>query len=256
APFQVVNPRFAFDTPADDVLCIRDALTCTELCSVHVFIIDIRPSELFQKQEILHTNTFIIIGDESGTCFFVATDLGTNILAVEQTYNIKQLRRKFFNGMPILTSTINSNITLSNSSVTADLTNINHILNLDLSDKKSIITTIEEIGALNRSNTCSTCKDTLTSVDGAAALVYCQKCKRHSLKKNINYDISTSLSIKQNQEKIMLWASGSVVEQLLQVVDLTPSATDTEIAIALLSNIELRLEYSELRKELISVSKP
>ncbi|CAF1074476.1 unnamed protein product [Adineta steineri] len=206
--------------------------------------------------KILHTNTFIIIGDESGTCFFVATDLGTNILAVEQTYNIKQLRRKFFNGMPILTSTINSNITLSNSSVTADLTNINHILNLDLSDKKSIITTIEEIGALNRSNTCSTCKDTLTSVDGAAALVYCQKCKRHSLKKNINYDISTSLSIKQNQEKIMLWASGSVVEQLLQVVDLTPSATDTEIAIALLSNIELRLEYSELRKELISVSKP
>ncbi|CAF1551408.1 unnamed protein product [Adineta steineri] len=43
-------------------------------------------------------------------------------------------------------------------SVIADFTNIDYILYLDLSDKKCIITLIEEINIISRSNTCSTYK--------------------------------------------------------------------------------------------------
>jgi hypothetical protein len=69
-------------------------------------------------------------------------------------------------------------------------------LALDLSDQKIIISSIEEVGTITRSNGCSTCKGDLTDVNGAAALLYCQKCQRHSLKKNMTNDISTTVSIK------------------------------------------------------------
>ncbi|CAF2905380.1 unnamed protein product, partial [Rotaria sp. Silwood2] len=48
------------------------------------------------------------------------------------------------------------------------------------------------------------------------------------------------------QEKIVLWATGQIVERLLNCVGLTIAADDTEIAMALLSNVNLRFEYTEL----------
>ncbi|CAF5137313.1 unnamed protein product, partial [Rotaria sp. Silwood1] len=48
------------------------------------------------------------------------------------------------------------------------------------------------------------------------------------------------------EEKIVLRASGQTVEQLLNCVGLTITADDTEIAMALLANVNLRFEYSEL----------
>lgn len=78
----------------------------------------------------------------------------------------------------------------------ADISEVTITLAIDLSDKKTIVSCIEEIGTITRSTGCSTCKGDLADVLGAAALVYCQKCHRHSLKKNINQDISTTLAIK------------------------------------------------------------
>lgn len=59
-----------------------------------------------------------------------------------------------------------------------------------------------------------------------------------------------------DEEKILLWASGSILEQLLNLVGLLSTANDTEIAMALLSNGNFHFEYSELRKELMAISKP
>lgn len=58
------------------------------------------------------------------------------------------------------------------------------------------------------------------------------------------------------EEKIVLWVSGEILAELLSLVNLSTTANDTEIAMALLSNVQLRFEYSELQKELMAISKP
>lgn len=77
-------------------------------------------------------------------------------------------------------------------------------LALDLSDKRKVISSIEEIGPIIRSTGCSTCKGDLIDVTGVAALVYCSKCKRHSLKKNLNQDQSTAFVIKKGSFKSII----------------------------------------------------
>ncbi|CAF4482160.1 unnamed protein product [Rotaria sp. Silwood2] len=244
--FQKVNPSFLFQTPTNDLLSIRDALMSAEPCSIRVYIIDIRSPENFDRDGVIHTNTFVLIGDDSGTSYLVVIDLGTNTFSIEKSYDLTQVRRKMFNGVHILTTTINTYISLAMTSVTANISEVTTTLAIDLTDKKNIISTVEEIGTINRSSGCSTCKGVLTDVIGAAALVFCQNCQRHSLKKSINYDISTTLAIKNGQEKIILRASGQILERLLNCVGLTIAADDTEIAMALLSNVNLRFEYTEL----------
>ncbi|CAF1381224.1 unnamed protein product [Rotaria sordida] len=195
-------------------------------------------------------------GDESGTAYLATTDLAPNTFLTEHSYDLTHVRRKMFNGVPILSTTINTNISSSSIPVTADVSEVTTTLAIDLSDKKTIISSIEEVGTITRSNGCSTCKGDLTDVNGAAALVYCQKCQRHSLKKNIAHNISTTIAIKDGEEKIVLWVGGRILEQLLIHVGLLVTASDTEIAMALLSDISLRFEYSVLCKELITISIP
>lgn len=79
----------------------------------------------------------------------------------------------------------------------ADVSGIGTTLALDLSDKKIVISSIEEVGMIIRSTGCSTCKGDLTDVMGVDTLVYCSKCKRHSLKKNMNANHSTSFVIRK-----------------------------------------------------------
>ena len=113
ANFQKVNPGFIFTTPTNDLLSIQDALMSIEPCSIRIFIIDIRPPENFDRQGVVHTNTFIVIGDESATAYLVTIDLAPGTFLVEHSYDLSQIRRKMFNGMPILSTTINTHISSS-----------------------------------------------------------------------------------------------------------------------------------------------
>ncbi|CAF5031558.1 unnamed protein product [Rotaria sp. Silwood1] len=230
--FQKVNPGFLFQNPKNDLLSIRDALMSAEPCSIRVYIIDIRPAENFDRSGVIHTNTFVLIGDVSGTGYLVVIDLAADTFLIENSYDLTQVRRKMFNGVHILSTTINTHISLAIMPVTANISEVTTTLAFDLTDKKNVISTVEEIGTINRSSGCSTCKGVLTDVNGAAALVFCR------------------------EEKIVLRASGQTVEQLLNCVCLTITADDTEIAMALLANVNLRFEYSELGKKIINISKP
>lgn len=111
--FEKANPGFLFQTSTNNHMTIRDALMSMEPCSIRVFIIDIRPAQEFQKHTVTHTNTFVVIGDASGTAYLVTTDLTPNTLKIDQTYDLTQVRRKMFNGVPILSTTINSHISPS-----------------------------------------------------------------------------------------------------------------------------------------------
>jgi hypothetical protein len=113
ANHQKFNLDFSFQVPTNNLLSIRDAINSIEPCNIQVFIIDIRPSQNFNRQDIVHTNTFILIGDETGTSYLVATDLDSNTILIDQSYNLTQVRRKMFNGVPILSTTINTNISPS-----------------------------------------------------------------------------------------------------------------------------------------------
>ncbi|CAF4906421.1 unnamed protein product, partial [Rotaria sp. Silwood2] len=111
--FQKVNPSFLFQNPTNDLLSIRDALMSAEPCSIRVYIIDIRSPENFDRDGVIHTNTFVLIGDDSGTSYLVVIDLGTNTFSIEKSYDLTQVRRKMFNGVHILTTTINTYISLA-----------------------------------------------------------------------------------------------------------------------------------------------
>lgn len=92
---------------------MRDALLSAEPSSIRVFIISIHPAVEFRKNGGSHTNTFILIGDASGTSYLATIDMSENAMETERTYDLTQIRRKMFNGMPILTTTINTHITSS-----------------------------------------------------------------------------------------------------------------------------------------------
>ena len=63
---------------------------------------------------------------------------------------------------------------------------------------------------------------------GIAGLVYCLKCKRHSLGKNINQD-------HFGEEKVFLRAPSSILEKLLTLTSVSSGANNIEIAVTLLS---------------------
>lgn len=72
-----------------------------------------RPVVEFRKNGVNHTNTFVLIGDSSGTTYLAAIDLSTNTIETENSYDLTQVRRKIFNGVPVLMTTINTHIALS-----------------------------------------------------------------------------------------------------------------------------------------------
>jgi hypothetical protein len=84
-----------------------------ELNSIRVSVIGIRPSEPFESQCISKTSTFVLIGDETGTTFLATIDLPTDLLKIEQTYDITKVRKKTINGSVILSTSIDTNISLS-----------------------------------------------------------------------------------------------------------------------------------------------
>jgi hypothetical protein len=113
--YQSINVDFHIQTPLNETLFIRDSLMTTDLNSIKVSVIGIRPSESFESQGITRTYTFVLIGDETGTTYLVAIDLPREALKEEYTYDITKVRRKSFNGTSILSTSIDTHISLSNS---------------------------------------------------------------------------------------------------------------------------------------------
>lgn len=113
--FQKINLNYQLQTPSHDFISIREALISGQLNSIKVYIINIGPSEEFDNQGVTHTKTFILVGDETGTTYLMITDLSPNTLQVEQSYNITKIRKKILNGSIILSTTIDTNISISNS---------------------------------------------------------------------------------------------------------------------------------------------
>ena len=112
--FQTTNLNFQLEKPINQILFIRDALMSLELNTIRVTILDIRASETFQNQGIIRTSTFVLIGDQTGTTYLIAMDLPADILKVENTFDITKLRKKNFNGSNLLSTTIDTRISLSN----------------------------------------------------------------------------------------------------------------------------------------------
>ncbi|CAF4559364.1 unnamed protein product, partial [Rotaria socialis] len=101
-----------------------------------------------------------------------------------------------------------------------------------------------------------TCQGDLNQVQNAAALLYCEKCHRHILKSNLVLHITTTIVLKNGEEKIILAVNDRVFHQLLEIIGITINMFDTDIIIAMMSTGNLIFEYSELRKELSQIRKP
>jgi hypothetical protein len=69
-------------------------------------------------------------------------------------------------------------------------------MSINLTDNKTITTTVSEVGEIRRLSGCSTCMDELSEVVSAAALLSCIKCHRHVLKKNVVQHVSSSIVLK------------------------------------------------------------
>ncbi|CAF1217435.1 unnamed protein product [Rotaria sordida] len=230
--YQMVNLNFDLQLPSNNILSIKNALMSTELNTIRVSIIDIRPSENFISQGISRTSTFVLIGDQTGTTYLIAIDLPPGILQVEKTYDITK-------------------------TIIPDINDVAETMNINLSEKKRTITTsISEVGEIRRSYSCLTYHGDLNEVKNAAALLYCEKCRRHILKVNVTQHISTTLVLKNDQEKIILFVNDQMLHQLLEIIGLNINMIDMDIAIGMMSCGNSIFEYSELRKELLGITKP
>jgi hypothetical protein len=111
--YQTINLNFQLPTLPNDILFIKDALMSVELNSIRVSVLHIRPPENFNSQGVERTATFVLIGDQTGTTYLVGMDLPVDILNVQQVYDITKVRKKTFNGSSILSTTIDTRISLS-----------------------------------------------------------------------------------------------------------------------------------------------
>lgn len=75
---------------------------------------------------------------------------------------------------------------------------------MDLTDVKSIRTSISELSPIERSFICNICTGTLKEHANRSALMICEKCKRYSLRKNNTETINTSIVLK-NGENLLSW---------------------------------------------------
>ena len=113
--YQTINLNIQLSTTPYDITSIKDALTTPDLTTIRVYIIDIRPQEKYFKNGIERTSTFVLVGDETGTSFLACTDLKSDTIQIQKTYEISKIRKKIFNNLPILTTTIDTSICLSTS---------------------------------------------------------------------------------------------------------------------------------------------
>ncbi|CAF3475451.1 unnamed protein product [Rotaria socialis] len=252
--FQSANPSFSIDLRNNEVVLLRDALISTETSTIEISIIDIRPTYEYEVQNTTKTTTFVLIGDANCTSYLMINDLKPDTICTEKTYVLTKVRSKKFNGSIILSTTIDTNISISMNEILPDISNIGTTLELDLNDNKTITTRIDEITDIHRMTACVTCKGDLVDVMGTTTLVYCGKCHRHSLKKNLSRNISTTIVIQI--EKHTLRASDLVLNELLTLVGASVDDTDTDIAAAVLSYGNIFIQYSELRKQILLVMKP
>ncbi|CAM4786543.1 unnamed protein product [Rotaria magnacalcarata] len=250
---QIVNLNFYLQTPVNNITSIKNALQENDLNTIRVSVIDIRPSESYTVQGIPRTSTFVLIGDATTTCYLLVTDLTTGLLELEKSYDISKTRKKFYNDSYVLSTTIDTYISPSNTIVTPNVDDVARTINMNLNDTKTITTTINEVGEIRRLYNCSTCLGDLNQVQNAAALLHCEKCHRHILKSNLVLHISTTIVLKNGEEKIILAVNDQVFHQLLEIIGININMVDTDIIIGMMSNGNLIFEYSELRKELAAI---
>ncbi|CAF3286753.1 unnamed protein product, partial [Rotaria sp. Silwood2] len=70
-----INLNFYLQTSSNNIISIIDALTSNELTTIRVSVIYIRPSENYTSKGIPRTSTFILIEDQTATCYLSAIDL-------------------------------------------------------------------------------------------------------------------------------------------------------------------------------------
>ncbi|CAF3150186.1 unnamed protein product [Rotaria sp. Silwood2] len=194
---QSINLNFYLQTSSNNITSITDALTSNELTTIRVSVIDIRPSENYTSKGIPRTSTFILIGDQTATCYLLAIDLSPGLFEIQKTYDITKIRKKFFNGSYLLTTTIDTYISSSNTTVMPNIDNVTETMNMNLNDRNTITTTINEVGEIRRLYNCSTCQGDLNEVKNAAALLHCEKCHRHILKVNVTLHVSTTILLQK-----------------------------------------------------------
>ncbi|CAF3923179.1 unnamed protein product, partial [Rotaria sp. Silwood1] len=78
-----------------------------------------------------------------------------------------------------------------------NIDNVTQTMNINLNDRNTITTTINEVGQIRRLYNCSTCQGDLNEVKNAAALLFCEKCHRHILKINVTLHVSTTIVLQK-----------------------------------------------------------
>lgn len=114
ARYQSMNLQHTTPNLSNEMVSIQQTLTTSDLNSIRCFLIKINPSVTYESHEFSKTSTFIVIGDQSDTAYLTATNLKQGELKPEQSYTITNIRRKIFNGSPILSTTIDTHIETCN----------------------------------------------------------------------------------------------------------------------------------------------
>ncbi|CAF2110012.1 unnamed protein product [Rotaria magnacalcarata] len=127
----------------------------------------------------------------------IINDLKPDTIFIDKAYVLTKVRPKKFNGSTIISTTIDTNISVSTNEIIQNISDVETTLAMDLTDNKIIKITIDQVGDIHRMITCLTCKGDLVDVASATTLVYCSKCRRHSFKKNTRRNISTTFVIWQ-----------------------------------------------------------
>ena len=112
--YQTINLQHKTPNLSNETISIQQALTTSDFSSIRCFIIKINPSVTYESQGFSRTSTFVVIADQSTTAYLTVTNLKQDELKPEQSYTITKIRRKMFNGSPVLSTTIDTRIELSN----------------------------------------------------------------------------------------------------------------------------------------------
>lgn len=111
--FEAINLTYTVQNASNEIISVQQALMSPELNSIRCFVLQIHSSVTYNNHGTSRTSTFILIGDQSGTAYLAATDLKQDKIKPEKSYTITNIRKKVFNGSFILSTTIDTDIQLS-----------------------------------------------------------------------------------------------------------------------------------------------
>jgi hypothetical protein len=112
--YQTVNLNHALEIPTNEIIEIRQALSTNDLVTIRCYVLQINPPVQYNDNDLQRSLSFILIADDSTTTYLMMIDPKPDVVQLEKVYEISKIRKKTINGSMILSTTIDTNIQLSN----------------------------------------------------------------------------------------------------------------------------------------------